>query len=402
MYDESPAVAFGVVSGDGLIAADVPCTRCQYNVRMLSPDGLCPECAQPVATSLTTFLQRLRFADPAWVRRLARGLACLLLTVVIALGVPVVVGALAVALGAPFRGDAPMDNALFRFALFMQCTWFVELALGLTGVVLFTRREPGRWVAPERRSARKLARGLLWFIPLQLIVLVATVVLVPMPEWFEAPLGRTAFLASPIGYALQIANTVLFVPLFVLLPLVLLRHLTTLLQRVPAPALQRFARIEFWGLLITGAVVLALLVISMFVIYPTLAPYIPTPTTTSSAPTTAPSPREYVVSSRVRLTPFSVTASMPASFPATMPAPGPMRVPTRGFMLTMLLGALSGCGMVVFAVAGVILLVLAYGVLRRAAREAQEQAADRDRRRTNAGGNVGDPHVSETGATQQG
>jgi hypothetical protein len=59
------------LDGAGAIAGDLPCRQCGYNLRGLRPHGQCPECAGAVGLSLRG--DRLCFADPVWVRRLARG-----------------------------------------------------------------------------------------------------------------------------------------------------------------------------------------------------------------------------------------------------------------------------------------------------------------------------------------
>jgi hypothetical protein len=50
---------------------DLPCPRCGYNLRGLSPGGLCPECGQAVTLAFGDKL--LRYADPDWVRTIRCG-----------------------------------------------------------------------------------------------------------------------------------------------------------------------------------------------------------------------------------------------------------------------------------------------------------------------------------------
>ncbi len=66
--DAGPRV---LLDAAGALATDHACLRCAYNLRGLRPDGLCPECATPVAISLRS--ESLRDADADWVDRLARG-----------------------------------------------------------------------------------------------------------------------------------------------------------------------------------------------------------------------------------------------------------------------------------------------------------------------------------------
>jgi hypothetical protein len=58
----------------GVLAVDLPCHMCAYNLRGLMPSGGCPECGASVALSLRGDL--LRFCEPAWLERLARGARC--------------------------------------------------------------------------------------------------------------------------------------------------------------------------------------------------------------------------------------------------------------------------------------------------------------------------------------
>jgi hypothetical protein len=50
---------------------DLPCRSCGYNLRTLATEGVCPECATPVAASLRSEL--LRDADPDWLWHMHSG-----------------------------------------------------------------------------------------------------------------------------------------------------------------------------------------------------------------------------------------------------------------------------------------------------------------------------------------
>jgi hypothetical protein len=76
-----------------MLQHDIPCLRCGYNLRGLSGDGLCPECATPITASVIRFVEiNVVIARPlaamprAWVKKLATG--CTMLAV---LGVAVFV-----------------------------------------------------------------------------------------------------------------------------------------------------------------------------------------------------------------------------------------------------------------------------------------------------------------------
>jgi hypothetical protein len=53
------------------VMGDLPCRSCGYNLRTLSTEGICPECATPVRTSMRGEL--LRDADPNWLYMLLIG-----------------------------------------------------------------------------------------------------------------------------------------------------------------------------------------------------------------------------------------------------------------------------------------------------------------------------------------
>src|SRR3954465_9179043 len=60
----------------GNVIADVPCRRCSYNLRGLNYAGRCPERGTAVGQSIYGNL--LRFSDPQWVDKLARGVNLIL------------------------------------------------------------------------------------------------------------------------------------------------------------------------------------------------------------------------------------------------------------------------------------------------------------------------------------
>ncbi|MCK4342327.1 MAG: serine/threonine protein kinase, partial [Phycisphaerae bacterium] len=61
------------------LAFDIPCVRCQYNLRGLAAKGKCPECGEPIANSLRP--ERLLFADRRWLGRVLRGQTIILVSV---------------------------------------------------------------------------------------------------------------------------------------------------------------------------------------------------------------------------------------------------------------------------------------------------------------------------------
>src|SRR5258706_9556058 len=60
---------------------NLPCLRCGYNLRTLSIDARCPECATPIASSLDPTL--LRYADPSWTHALGQALGLMIFSLLV-------------------------------------------------------------------------------------------------------------------------------------------------------------------------------------------------------------------------------------------------------------------------------------------------------------------------------
>ncbi len=135
-----------IVVAKPVIAVDLPCPTCTYNLRGLTAQGACPECGTPMSAALRP--DRLVFSNPDWLRSVARGLG------IIYYGMP---ASLLVAL--------PLVYVLKRF-LFPSVTTFpimqwLKVLPTVTlfwGLVLATRSEPHAPVAGCRVTKRWLAR----------------------------------------------------------------------------------------------------------------------------------------------------------------------------------------------------------------------------------------------------
>ena len=55
------------------IASDIRCLQCQYNLRGLTEDGLCPECGHPIATSLLLYTPQIQEQYRKWLTRIRSG-----------------------------------------------------------------------------------------------------------------------------------------------------------------------------------------------------------------------------------------------------------------------------------------------------------------------------------------
>lgn len=70
------------VDASGYLAGDVACRKCGYNLHGAHPEGSCPECG--TAVGISTQGDLLRFADPGWVEKLAKGVSLMLWGLLIA------------------------------------------------------------------------------------------------------------------------------------------------------------------------------------------------------------------------------------------------------------------------------------------------------------------------------
>jgi hypothetical protein len=69
------------LDADGRLIDDLACRSCGYALRGLPASGACPECATAVGRSIHGDL--LRFCEPDWVVRIARGVRLLVIGFII-------------------------------------------------------------------------------------------------------------------------------------------------------------------------------------------------------------------------------------------------------------------------------------------------------------------------------
>jgi len=146
----------GLFDERGEIVVDHECKKCGYNLRGLREDGRCPECGTPIGLSTTGDL--LRFADPEWVEKVARGLKIILWMILVG----VIAGFLAGVAGATIGEEAG------------TVLMFVVGLISFYGVWLMTEPDPSGIGEDPNITARKVIRitlvvGLL-SSPLQLAV----------------------------------------------------------------------------------------------------------------------------------------------------------------------------------------------------------------------------------------
>ncbi len=149
----APPLVGGSLSLDdtGRITDDVACRQCGYNLHGLHPDGACPECETSIWRSVHGHL--LRFCDPEWVDKLARGAGHLVIAIVAMI---VVLIAFYVATNVMW---AVMPGLPFKVIYGgLLAAWFVIMGAVAWGCWRITSPEPGMTLAAFWQSARGAGR----------------------------------------------------------------------------------------------------------------------------------------------------------------------------------------------------------------------------------------------------
>jgi hypothetical protein len=105
-----------------VVVADTPCRKCQYNLRSLSVQGLCPECGTPVGLSVLGDL--LRYSDPEWLHKLRTGVNLIIAAVLFSI-LGAVLGAIL-----SFRLHTtlpPVMSGLMTGVLYFLGGWFLTM-----------------------------------------------------------------------------------------------------------------------------------------------------------------------------------------------------------------------------------------------------------------------------------
>jgi hypothetical protein len=173
----------------GPITDDVPCRRCQYNLRGLDSSALCPECGSPVELSIKGDL--IRHSDPQWIARLVRGANWSFWVVIIVAAYVVFFAWNA------FRhmfGPDVTRGFMFTTDLFAICA-----------VWLLTTPDPSGIGESEYASSRKIARYSSLVPPLQLVLvaILADAHLPPTIFLSVMLLACCARAVGPIGFIAQ-------------------------------------------------------------------------------------------------------------------------------------------------------------------------------------------------------
>ncbi len=133
---------------------DVACIQCGYNLRGLSPDGVCPECACTIERSLRG--PWLRYADARWLRRLRVGTLLLLIHAILWI-VTAATAMVAVWLLSTYWG-------------WLRYTFLPLLCLFIAGLLAITAKEPIFALTNEPSALRKILRGAALLLPVVYLV----------------------------------------------------------------------------------------------------------------------------------------------------------------------------------------------------------------------------------------
>jgi len=340
---DAPLAPSNLFDDDGVIATDIACRRCAYNLRGLREDGRCPECGTPVGLSTSGDL--LRFADPDWVEKLARGVRLMLWGLLITIVVSVIVGCIVGATGSP-----------------EMLTKVVSLLSGLLilyGAWLLTTPDPSRIGEDRYVTARRVIR----------FCLIAGLI----GEAFE--IAKDGI--SPAPWVLTILLTALAVILQltgVVGEFAKFRYIENLADRIPNRKLASFARFMRWAFCIGLTAMILLGAALAFGFYRSGL----TPTITG-LPATTTSPA-YAPNSGLNVQ-YSYSTGAPASQAAVTPTPGGVPVPSPAnasakpskqlIGVTIATGCASLLAMVIFGILALVLYIQFAGELRRQAEAAR-------------------------------
>lgn len=125
----------------GMIDEDRPCIGCGYNLRGLSPNSRCPECATPIAQSIRGNL--LKYSDPQWLERLRFGASLKLWNILVS----ILVG---------FGSGLLIAFGFTQSIMFL--VGFIAGALGLWASFAITTQEPRIALEEDTISLRKIVR----------------------------------------------------------------------------------------------------------------------------------------------------------------------------------------------------------------------------------------------------
>ncbi len=212
-----------VLDQSQVIDHDLPCRQCGYNLRGMAADKLCPECGTEVGRSLLG--DQLRYSEPRWVRKLARGLRWIFISVIMLL-LMIASGMLMLPIMI-FLGDQFGLIPFFMAALGLLM--FVCPVCYLLGVWFLTSREP-LVIEPSELNVRSILR---WSVVLAVLTGFINTML----------LGSVSITSGIFSYVPLVMHVVGAILLFI--------YTRRLALRAPDYELASQTRNVMWGLTVT-------------------------------------------------------------------------------------------------------------------------------------------------------
>jgi hypothetical protein len=258
---------------DGRIDETLPCRACGYDLRGLRASDVCPECAAAVQQSVEGDL--LRFCDPTWVDRLARGTAWILWGILGAVACNVGFGILVVALAIAQVVSIGVLTAGLGFLL-------AGISLvGVLGVWFLTTPDPGHAVTAGGGRARTVAR---WCAMSQVVVAPLELA----TSGGGARFAGTAMVGIPTSLPILAVLAVLLAFVALVAKCAVLVYLRQLALRLPRPRLAGQTRLVAWGFGISQTLTLAMAVLTLALLPRLLAAAAPAAAPPAPAPVVAP------------------------------------------------------------------------------------------------------------------
>jgi hypothetical protein len=194
------------VSLAGKLAGDARCRGCSYNLRGLPLDGKCPECGTEVVMSIQG--DRLRYSPPWWLDRLMLG--ALLICCALLIDAFIV---------------SPSDPLQMRLRPIQRAFVLASSVLGFAGTWLLTSRDPAGHESPRVAWTRAIARFGLAMVVVRGMIL---------------SLGNSLFpkLSALVAFGVVIASLTRVAG-----ELARLDYLVLLAPRIPQQKIARIARI---------------------------------------------------------------------------------------------------------------------------------------------------------------
>lgn len=239
----------------GVLAVEPLCLKCRYNLRGLPFESPCPECGCLVSFSLRDGL--LHNAPREWLQRVSNGLLTFIIGIVVLIVAYFVMGAVAFSqvsritpgpTPTPFSvNNVTVMADMFETMLVMSLVVMAIMLAVLFGLWRMATPEPGATHEQEGWSARRVIRvcvvGNAGFLVLSIAYSLATGGYSSNP-FLAQPTNSGVTASIVVGIVMAIVGGLLG---FVVFPLAIVRHLTSLMRRVPRPKLAAFGRVLFWG-----------------------------------------------------------------------------------------------------------------------------------------------------------